>query len=123
MYVHTYMYMYILSGNLSVHFIVHMCVHIHPPTYTLPCAHTHTHTIHTQLFDTDNVVNRYSSHFMFTTEGHLIHLDSNLLRKPWDKDFQGCFEDSMRAIARINESFVTHSVSQIKVFMHINNLQ
>ena len=80
------------------------------------CTYVHTHTCaHTQLFDTDNVVNRYSSQFIFTTEGHVIQLDPALRRRPWDRDsFQDthrCLEDTKRAVARVNESFVSHSVS------------
>jgi mannosidase alpha-like ER degradation enhancer 1 len=62
------------------------------------------------LFDTDNVVNRYSAQFVFTTEGHVIQLDPALRHRPWDRDTcHDCFLDNRRAIARINESFVSHS--------------
>ncbi|XP_013062749.2 ER degradation-enhancing alpha-mannosidase-like protein 1 [Biomphalaria glabrata] len=36
------------------------------------------------LFDVDNPVNQEFSKYLFTTEGHLIPLDRNFHRKPWE---------------------------------------
>lgn len=58
-------------------------------------------------------MNRRSSDYIFTTEGHIIKLDPTLRVKPWERDAAGCFDDdSIYAVARTNESFITHSVSQ-----------
>lgn len=58
-------------------------------------------------------MNRRASDYIFTTEGHIIKLDPTLRVKPWERDAAGCFDDdSIYAVARTNESFITHSVSQ-----------
>ena len=44
----------------------------------------------------------------------MIQLDPALRHRPWDTDrCHDCFMDNKRAVARINESFVSHSVSPI----------
>lgn len=63
------------------------------------------------LFDTENVVNRHASDYLFTTEGHLIRLDPTLRERVWKKESRGYCGDPTQAIARTNESFVTHSCS------------
>ena len=64
-----------------------------------------------QLFDTDNIVNKHALEYIFTTEGHIVKVDAALRDKPWRRDMPACVDDTSRAVARANESFVTHSVS------------
>ena len=65
-----------------------------------------------QLFDTENVVNQQSLEYMFTTEGHLIRLDPALRARRWQERLS-CEDDSQKAVARVNESFFTNSVSSL----------
>ena len=39
-----------------------------------------------QLFDEDNYINRNPMKYLFSTEGHLLPLDHNQFRKPWDSE-------------------------------------
>eukprot|EP00731_Ephydatia_muelleri_P001336 Em0001g1336a len=66
------------------------------------------------LFDTDNVVNKQFAQYVFTTEGHLIKINPDLRRKPWEAGLQpGCFGARTRAVSRTNESIVAHSTTPI----------
>ena len=40
-----------------------------------------------------------------------MKVDAALRDKPWRGDMPACVDDTSRAVARANESFVTHSVS------------
>ena len=40
-----------------------------------------------------------------------MKVDAALRDKPWRRDMPACVDDTSRAVARANESFVTHSVS------------
>ena len=89
-----------LKTHSAYIFLMDVCVVYHfPPSFLL------------QLFDTDNVVNRHASEYIFTTEGHLVKVAAALRDKPWSRDIPVCFDDTSRAITRANESFITHSVS------------
>ncbi len=64
-------------------------------------------------------MNRRASDYIFTTEGHIIKVDPTLRVKPW-KDIGECFDDdSTYAIAKMNESFITHSVSSCTYISHV----
>lgn len=49
----------------------------------------------------------------------MIQLDPALRHKPWDQDDHDCFKDNKQAIARVNESFVSHSVSTYVCNIHV----
>ena len=77
-----------------------------------------------QLFDTDNVVNRNAVEYIFTTEGHVIHLDPSYRVKLWERDEPettngySCREKLGGALSRTNDTFIGHSVSIFVVLQH-----
>jgi len=57
------------------------------------------------LFDEDNPINKHSSNFMFTTEGHVLPISNRFRLKSWDSDglfSSGIYSDS--AGANISQS-------------------
>lgn len=43
---------------------------------------------HPQLFDVDNPVNKHSSKFLFSTEGHIFPLKKEFHHRPWQELFE-----------------------------------
>lgn len=63
------------------------------------------------LFDTNHTLNRHASRYLFTTEGHILRIHSNLHQKPWQKGGCGWYENlfTTNAVARVNESEINYS--------------
>ena len=74
-----------------------------------------------QLFDIDHTLNKQASSYIFTTEGHLLRLDPELRQKSWKlherNQYKNAYKHINRAVARINESQISSSVSTISILL------
>ena len=92
------------------------------PSLLLPLPPPPPPSLPPQLFDTDNVLNKQSLDYIFTTEGHVIRVDPAYRVKPWEQR-QPSGSRSARegdevvggALLSSDNPFVGHSVSCCKL--------
>ena len=73
--------------------MLHCVLYIHIVCTTVKCIRmsddmklgVFSFSVHLQLFDHDNIINKMSSEYVFTTEGHLVRL-GQLFRKNVNKE-------------------------------------